>query len=91
MLKLASFLIVTAALPAVADAPAPPANATPTIIYNFNVPGARCYFIRQANHELQTPKEKPGFMPLAGAEKLAVAPFANCMSEQRTIKTVIKK
>jgi hypothetical protein len=92
MLKLASFLIVAAALPALADAPAAPASATPKIIYNFYAPGAKCYFIRQANRQLQSPQDKPVFLPIAGAEKLAAAaPFENCMSDQRTIKTVIKK
>ena len=88
-MKLTTFLIVAAALPALAEVPGPGA-APPKIIHNFTAPVTHCYFIRQANRQLQAPQDKPGFMPLAGVEKLAVAPFENCMSEQRTIKTILK-
>jgi hypothetical protein len=91
MLKLTSFLIVVAALPALADAPALTSEPLKDI-QNFTAPVTHCYFIRQANRQLQSPQDKPGFMPLAGVEKLpTAAPFANCMPDQRVIKTVIKK
>jgi hypothetical protein len=89
MLKFCSLLLFAAALPALADAPAS-TSAPSKNFYNFAPPAKNCYFIRQANRQLQAPQDKPGFMPLAGVEKLAVAPFENCMSEQRTIKTILK-
>jgi hypothetical protein len=90
MQRLASLLLVAAALPVQAT------SADPTLeplkdMKNFTAPVTHCYFIKQANRQLQSPQDKPGFMPLAGVEKLSTtAPFANCTSDQRVIKTVIK-
>jgi hypothetical protein len=90
MRKLATVLLVAAALPALADDP-PPANAPAKTIYNFAPPPTTCYFIRQVNRQLQAPQEKPRFLRIADIEKLPVAaPFENCMPEQQVIKTVIK-
>jgi hypothetical protein len=90
MLKLASFLIAAAALPALADAPAP-ASAPPKTIYNFAPPPTTCYFIRQANHQLRTPEDKPRFIRIAEIKILPLAaPSADCISDVRVIKTVIK-
>ena len=91
MQRLASLLLVAAALPLQANSPGPAIEPL-QVIQNFTAPITHCYFIKQANRQLQSPQDKPGFMPLAGVEKLpATAPFANCMSDQRVIKTVIKK
>jgi hypothetical protein len=90
MLKLASIVLVAAALPALADAP-PPASATPKTIFNYAPPPTTCYFIREANHQLQATQDKPGFMPLAGAEKAPLAAsFANCTADGVVMKTAIK-
>jgi hypothetical protein len=90
MQRLASLLLVAAALPVHAT------SADPTLeplkdMQNFTAPVTHCYFIKQANRQLQSPQDKPGFMPLAAVQKLPnTAPFANCTSDQRVIKTVIK-
>lgn len=90
MRQLATVLVVAAAIPALADSPAL-TTESPKFIYNVATAPTRCYFIRQTNRQLRTPQDKPGFMPLAAAEKLSTAvPFANCMPDQRVIKTVIK-
>jgi hypothetical protein len=90
MIKVTSIVLVAAALPALADAP-PPAIATPKTIFNYAPPPTTCYFIRQANHQLQSNQDKPGFMPLAGAEKTPpAAPLANCTSDGVVMKTVIR-
>ena len=90
MRKLAIAFLVAATLPA--QAITPDSTIAPLMVMqNFTAPVTHCYFIKQANRQLQSPQDKPGFMPLAGLEKLpATAPFANCTSDQRVIKTVIK-
>lgn len=90
MQRLASLLLVAAALPVQANSPDSTIEPLKDM-QNFTAPVTHCYFIRQANRQLQAPQDKPGFMPLAGVEKLpTAAPFANCTSDQRVIKTVIK-
>lgn len=90
MQRLASLLLVAAALPLQANSP--DTSIEPVkFLQEFTAPVTHCFFIKQANRQLQSPQDKPGFMPLAGVEKLATtAPFANCTSDQRVIKTVIK-
>jgi hypothetical protein len=90
MQRLASLILVAAALHVQASSAAPTLEPLKDM-QNFTAPVTHCYFIKQANRQLQSPQDKPGFMPLAGVEKLATtAPFANCTSDQRVIKTVIK-
>ena len=90
MLKLANFLIVAAAMPALADASGS-TSESPKISFNITPTATTCYFIREANHQLQATQDKPGFMPLAGAEKAPLAAsFANCTADGVVMKTAIK-
>lgn len=91
MQKLASLVLFAAALPLQANSPDSTLEL-PKVIQNFTAPVTHCYFIKQANRQLQAPQDKPGFMPLAGVGKPpTAAPFANCTSDQRVIKTDIRK
>jgi hypothetical protein len=88
MRKLAVILLAATA-PALADQSGPTADPLP-MKYVFAAPAPKCYFIRQTNRQLQVPAEKPAFVPLAVAPLSTATPFANCMPDQRVIKTVIK-
>jgi hypothetical protein len=84
MSRLATVLLFTAAVPALADSSSQSLKVISE--YSFAAPNAKCYFIRQANRQLQAPQDKPEFMPIAGLVKLPPAPSANCMPDQHVIK-----
>jgi hypothetical protein len=85
MSRLATVLLVAAAVPALADSGSQSLKVISE--YSFPAPTAKCYFIRQANRQLKAPQDKPEFMPLTGLVQLPpVAPSANCMPDQHVIK-----